>query len=242
MLRFVSLAETGWLVFLLIVWTAALFGGFVFGHESETHRTPTRNRMLSSLALTIAGWSWVFVVTGEPRPFAIAIALGMTFGFGGDLALSGWFGRSVMRGIALFALCQVCYIGGMVWLARWGGWDDAGVLRGSLFVWLLVGLVGWYIVVFRGQRATVLHWAALPYALLLAGTAGMATGLGMQDGRFVWLAVGAALFLLSDLVLAGELFAGYAFRSVGDVIWLTYGPGQMLIVYSIGAACGIASC
>ena len=52
----------------------------------------------------------------------------------------------------------------------------------------------------------------------------------------IWLAIGAGLFLFSDLVLAGELFADYKFKSVGDVVWLTYGPGQMLIVYSIGIA------
>lgn len=223
-----------WLIFLLIIWAVALFGGFIFGSESETHRTPTRNRMLSSFALVVAGWSWVGFIDGEIRPFAIAIALGMTFGFGGDLALSGWFGRSVLRGIALFAVCHICYIVGMVWLMQWAGLTNGGIA--PLAIWLLIGLVGWYVVVFRGQKPTVLHWAALPYALLLAGTAGVATTLAVQSASFLWLAIGAALFLFSDLVLAGELFAGYKFRSVGDVIWLTYGPGQMLIVYSVGSA------
>ena len=86
-----------------------------------------------------------------------------------------------------------------------------------------------------GIAPTVVHWIALPYALLLAGTAGVATGLALQDGRFVPLALGAALFLLSDLILAGEMFSGMRFRLIGDIIWLTYGPAQMLIVYSIGA-------
>jgi hypothetical protein len=98
--------------------------------------------------------------------------------------------------------------------------------------WLLVGLVGWYLVVFRGQEVTMLHWAALPYALLLASTAGFATGLALQSSHFVPLALGAALFLLSDLILAGELFSGLKFPLIGDVIWLTYGPGQALIVYA----------
>jgi hypothetical protein len=50
------------------------------------------------------------------------------------------------------------------------------------------------------------------------------------------LAIGAALFLLSDLILAGELFSGLKFPLIGDVIWLTYGPAQALIVYAAGAA------
>jgi hypothetical protein len=76
----------------------------------------------------------------------------------------------------------------------------------------------------------------LPYALLLASTAGLATGLALQSTYFVPLAIGAALFLLSDLILAGELFSGLQFPLIGDVIWLTYGPGQALIVYASGVA------
>jgi hypothetical protein len=57
-----------------------------------------------------------------------------------------------------------------------------------------------------------------------------------QPPVFLPLAVGAALFLLSDLILAAELFNGLHFPLIGDVVWLTYGPAQMLIVYSmIGA-------
>ncbi|MBI5669683.1 MAG: hypothetical protein HZC41_16925 [Chloroflexi bacterium] len=42
---------------------------------------------------------------------------------------------------------------------------------------------------------------------------------------------------MSDLILAGELFSGINFPLIGDVMWLTYGPAQMLIVYSmIGGA------
>ena len=58
----------------------------------------------------------------------------------------------------------------------------------------------------------------------------------MQSELFVLLAVGAALFLLSDLILAGGLFSDLKFPLIDDVVWLTYGPGQMLIVYSVGAA------
>ena len=47
-------------------------------------------------------------------------------------------------------------------------------------------------------------------------------------------ALGAALFLLSDLLLAAQLFNGVKFRLIGDVVWMLYGPAQMLIVYSIG--------
>jgi hypothetical protein len=103
-------------------------------------------------------------------------------------------------------------------------------------IWWAIGFVGWYFAVFRGQEATALHWAALPYALLLASTAGMATSLAVQDRAYVPFAIGGALFLVSDLILAAELFNDAEFRFIGDVIWFTYGVGQMLIVMTAGAA------
>ena len=73
----------------------------------------------------------------------------------------------------------------------------------------------------------------MPYALLLATTAGLALGLALQQAAFFPLALGAFLFLFSDLILAGALFGGREWPLHHDIVWLTYGPGQMLIVYSI---------
>jgi hypothetical protein len=98
-------------------------------------------------------------------------------------------------------------------------------------------MIGWFLAVYRGQsKRSVLHYVALPYALLLASSAGLATGLALNISLFIPLAIGCALFLLSDLILAAQLFAGLTFPLIGDVVWLTYGPAQLLIVYSIGAA------
>ena len=121
-------------------------------------------------------------------------------------------------------------------LATVYGFDAAGPRWGAEAAWLLAGLIAWYLVVYRGGEPSALHFAALPYALLLASTAGFATGLALQSPAFVPLALGAALFLLSDLILASEVFNGRSFPLIGDVIWLTYGPAQALIVYSVNAA------
>jgi hypothetical protein len=64
----------------------------------------------------------------------------------------------------------------------------------------------------------------------------MATSLAVQDRAYVPFAIGGALFLVSDLILAAELFNDAEFRFIGDVIWFTYGVGQMLIVMTAGAA------
>ena len=164
----------------------------------------------------------------------------MTLGFVGDLFMAKLLPLRpyVLGGIASFGLGHVAYIGGISFLTRLAALDSPTPRWAALLVWLCVGLIAWYVVIFRGQKHTPLHWAALPYALLLSGTAGVATGLALQQAAFVPLAVGAALFLLSDLILAAQLFNGASFPLIQDVVWLTYGPAQALIVYSISAALG----
>ena len=228
------------LIGLWVLWALFLFGGFLFGSGQRSHRMPTWTRMASSITLVVAGWSWVWVYgNGENgRYFAILIALGMTLGLAGDLILAGLFpsGRNVIGGIVAFGIGHIFYIIGIVQLTNKLGRSNHQFNWGASLIWWIIALVGWYFVVFRGQQPSTLHWAALPYALLLASTAGVATGLSGISPSFIPLAIGAGLFLFSDLILAAELFNGLDFRSIGDVIWLTYGPGQMLIVYAAGTA------
>lgn len=233
-------SQRRWLTGLLIAWAVLLFGGFLLGSGADvTQRMPAWTRMGSSLALVTVAWSWfAFSRRGPTGRFALLLAVGMTCGFVGDLVLAGLLlgGENVLAGIAAFGLGHVCYIVAAVGWSNRAGLDDRKIRWFSLVVWWAIGLGGWYFVVFRGQEPTVLHWAALPYALLLASTAGMATALAVQDRAFAPFAIGGALFLVSDLILAAELFNDAEFRLIGDVIWFTYGVGQMLIVMAAGAA------
>jgi hypothetical protein len=222
-----------WLIGLLVLWAVFLFGGFILG--TGERRMPTWARLVSSAVLVLAAWSW-FVINGDT--FSLLLALGMTLGFVGDLWLAGVLpgGRSVIGGIVAFGIGHSFYISAILHFGSQNGLNAPIPRWGALAAWLLVGLAGWYLVVFRHQEVTALHWAALPYTLLLASTAGLATGLAWQSTHFIPLAIGTALFLFSDLILAGELFRGLQFPLIGDVIWLTYGPGQALIVYASGVA------
>ena len=235
-------AQCIWLIVLLILWAILLFGGFVLGtSEEQGRRIPRWMRLSSSAVLVAAGWSWyLFTREGVVGVYALLIALGMTFGFVGDLFIAGVLVKSgdKIGGIAGFAVGHVSYIAGIFWLL---GFAPGGPVLGALLLWWLIALVGWYFVVFRGAAVTRMHWLVLPYALLLATTAGAATGLAMQEAAFWPLVLGAALFLLSDTILGGEWFNDLQLPNIHDVIWLTYGPGQMLIVYSIGIAYSIAS-
>jgi len=232
-----------WLIALLVLWAVLLFGGFAFGSAGEaSRRMPTWTRMASSATLVTAAFSWYAFGRGTGAGgYALLVAIGMTFGFLGDLALAGLLpgGRNVIGGITAFGIGHILYITAFLRFAGQARFDDPRRWV-ALAIWLLIGLVGWYVIVYRGAAATgegvtIIHWIALPYALLLATTAGLATGLALADGRFIPLAIGAALFLVSDLILAGDMFSGLSFPLIGDVIWLTYGPAQMLIVFSIGS-------
>ncbi|MCA9911155.1 MAG: lysoplasmalogenase [Anaerolineae bacterium] len=228
-------------ILLLGLWAVLLFGGFIFGKlDSErVHRTPTPARIGSSLALVVLAW-WFYASqqAGALATYSLLIAVGMTLGFIGDLFMAGLIRieNHVMGGIAAFGLGHVAYIAALIWAGDQLGYDAFAPRVGAWAAWLGVGVVGWYVVVYsRAPVRSPIHLAALPYALLLASTAGFATGLALQQAAFIPLALGAALFLISDLILAAQLFAGLHFTSIGDMIWLTYGPAQMLIVTSVAA-------
>ncbi len=228
-----------WPGVLFVAWAVLLFGGLLGKPQAgRAGRMPRWMRMASSATLVVAGWSgWLIARDTPAATSALLIAVGMTFGFLGDLFMARLLPVKghVLWGMATFGLGHLAYIaaatifGNQLNLAagvRWVAWG----------VWLLIAVIGWYRMILRGQRFTALRWAALPYALLLASTAGVATGLAVQEPRLWPMCLGAALFLFSDLILAAQLFNHLVFRRIDDVVWLTYGPGQMLIVASIWAA------
>ncbi|GIV96702.1 MAG: hypothetical protein KatS3mg057_1359 [Herpetosiphonaceae bacterium] len=241
-----SSAQRLWLLTLLLLWGLLLFGGFLFGRPNgeRSRRMPAWTRLGSSLVLVVAAWSWYWLARdGMASSFALLIAAGMSLGFVGDLFMAQLIPvtQPVLGGISAFGLGHIAYIAAILVFAGELEGTSSSVWLAAWAAWLLVGAAGWYVVVLRGRRPSLLHWAALPYSLLLASTAGAATGLALQSPAFVTLAVGAGLFLLSDLILATRLFNNVRFPLIDDIVWLTYGPGQMLIVFAVNAALGVQS-
>jgi hypothetical protein len=232
-----------------ILWAAILLGGTVL---SEIGRGTTiallKDQILliahlgSSVLLAAAAWIWFLEFSRSPAATTVALlAVGMTLGVIGDFFNGGVLQDliklpdPVLGGIAAFALGHIAYITSCVKVARNRGYHDRGKRLGAIAFWQAFGIVGWFFVVYRGTNsgASLLVWPALPYSLLLAGTAGVATYLALEDRRFSLLAAGATLFLISDLILAFRMFHG-DFAMAGHAVWLAYGPAQMMIVYSIG--------
>lgn len=233
-------ARTG-LQLLMVLWAGSLFGSFLFEGEVATW-----GRMTSSAALVAAGWTWFLVLRDAGlssqaltagRRYVFGIAMGMTLGFVGDLCNAEIIPlpNQTMGGIAAFGTGHVFYIMACLGIGRFLKLDRPGVKYGALAFCLALGAIGWVVVTITLEKWNIVHWAALPYAMLLAGTMGCALGLALQDKAFTMLTLGATLFFLSDLVLAFRLFHG-SFWMAGFFVWILYGPGQMLIVYSTGLA------
>jgi hypothetical protein len=244
---FFTPVELFWLWLLLAGWAALLFGGFAFGKPDAANcrRMPRWTRMASSAVLVVAGWStYAFSLRTQDAPFVLAIALGMTLGFVGDLFMAEVLpaGKNrILPGMLAFGLGHVAYIVGMLWFGGHNGLTTPGPRWGAWLAWLLLGTVAWYLVVYRpAAQVSPMHWAALPYTLLLSSTAGLACGLALQMPGLFPIAAGAILFLTSDLILATRVFNGNDFNLIEDAIWLTYGPGQMLIVYGATRALALA--
>lgn len=225
---------------LLILWAGLLFGGFLMGSGSD-RRMPRVTRLASSFCLVLLAWSFALVApAGASGNFAWLIAVGMTLGFIGDLFMARVFpfDAHILAGMGSFALGHIAYIAAGVYLGNAIGLNAPAPRFLALAAWLLIGAAGWYLVIYRSRKPAVMEWAALPYALLLSSTVGIATGLALQEPAFLPFALGAALFLFSDLLIAAHLFAGRKTRGINidDLIWLTYGPGQMLIVHALPIA------
>jgi hypothetical protein len=231
--------EMWWLLALLFIWGTLLVGGFIFGkeHADNTRRMSTVTRIASSLTLVVGAWSWLIIVQNtELSQLATFIAIGMTFGFFGDVFMAQLIIRNdnyILCGIGAFGVGHIAYIIGLINYGGIHNLDHTGQRWGALIVWLTIATIAWQVVVWRKSERSILHIAALLYSLLLAATTGFATGLALQSSEFILMAMGAVLFLLSDLILAAQLFNNFHFRLISDIVWLTYGPGQMMIVFAL---------
>lgn len=225
------------------VWAVMLIGGLAADHFGSALGSQF-GRLGSSVVLVVAGWMWFGICRGTAAGrYTLLIAVGMTLGAIGDFFMAGRLQALItlpnpaLGGMAAFGLGHIIYITGCFVARRRAQLNSASAMWGSIIAWQIISAIGWYLVVFLSTKEStqLLIWPALPYSQLLAGTAGVATGLAVQNRKFALLAVGAALFLISDLILAWGMFRDpFPFRTLA--VWGPYGGGQMMIVYAIVTA------
>lgn len=223
------------ITFLWYLWLLLLGGSLLIDaqliHDSASIKTWLR--LSSSLVLVLAALVTARQAASPWKWIAWLCAVGMLFGFLGDAAMANQLRilpDRVLSGMLCFAIGHLAYIGAVELTRRRLKLAFSRSWLSAVLVWQVIGIAIWYGVVFLSDSKPVLHYPALGYCLLLALTAGMACGLSLQSRPTWWIALGAALFLASDAILAWQLFRGGS-SLIGFLVWATYGPGQMLIVF-----------
>jgi len=170
----------------------------------------TLTKTLSVLTLALAAPAF-----GAPA----AIALGLALGAAGDFFLSRPGERSFLAGMAAFAAGHLAYASGFL---------GAGATLpgpGVLVPLLALGLSTEF---WLAPHTGGLRWPVRGYVVVILVMA--AAAFGLPRGAVT---LGAALFILSDLILAIELFRFGPERPAlwrARVLWAAYWGGQLLIL------------
>ncbi|MGQ9683523.1 MAG: lysoplasmalogenase family protein [Anaerolineae bacterium] len=220
---------------------ALLLGGLLFGRPDALGygRLPLPLRMGLSVTLVAAALIQAGLAKDYPwSESARLVAGGMVLGLLGDLIMAGLIRvpDRLVFGMAAFGLGHLAYMAALLVLLLGRSWWDGVTGLGLLLLVAALAVVLWAALVRKPRGDRFLNGAALGYSLLLAGVNALALNLALHSAAFIPLAVGAALFLASDLVLGRWAIRGLPFRGVNDVVWVTYNLGQLLIVFSIAAA------
>ncbi len=148
----------------------------------------------------------------------------------GDWLLSREDARSFLAGVGAFALGHVAYITLFLGHVR----ADVGLIFAVPQLYLVFGMIALASVMALVllPRAGDLRVAVLAYIPIIVGMGIAALGLPMPG-----LLVGAFLFVLSDTVLAFEMFVlaknAAARRFTPFVVWLTYWGAQAFLFLSL---------
>lgn len=164
------------------------------------------------------------LVSGAPRLLLAALALGWV----GDLLLLSDADPAFLAGMASFAGGHVCYL---VLFARYGRRDTPPARTPALRVAYAAALTVTVALLWPGLPAD-LRAPVAGYSLLLTAMAFRARRLGPLA------AVGGALFLLSDTLIATGVADWPQLPAPDFWIMLTYAAAQALLVRGVLAAAG----
>jgi uncharacterized membrane protein YhhN len=220
----------------LFALAATVLLGLALGRPDarRRNRIPLPLRMLSSALVLAAALLLWKDAPSRSKHRARLVAEGMGCGLLGDLVMAKVIPlpRHVIWGMLAFGTGHILYIRAFLERSR------QAAMAGHPYVALgtawTIALAGWWALVRNPEVDKTLNYGSLVYALLLASMSGQAASLAAQDRRYLPAALGGALFMASDLLLASELFRKTHFPGIGDVIWMTYIVGQALIVGTLG--------
>lgn len=200
---------------------------------------PLPVRLGESAVLVVCAFAWALGTRGWPLGgYPWLLLGGMTLGHLGDWNIGRMLGLSqpVVLGMMIFGAGHILYMIGYSRLASALALHDRRAVATGIAIYLVVATLMWWLLVQNPEKGPVMNLGALGYGLLLGAMGGWAAGLAAQDCRFLGLAVGGVLFMVSDVILGAEALRGIQWDLQGETIWITYIVGQTLIVFSPGRA------
>jgi uncharacterized membrane protein YhhN len=210
-----------WALVALSAGAAVTYGAFFLNRPPSLLRAGVKTLFMGALTAAFA--------TTPVHPILL-IALGAAAA--GDFFLAFDKKWTLPLGILSFLIAQLAYF--LIFFALWIFSGDNAPLwpRYAAMVLIVATAIGFLL-----WMAPKLRWMALgvvPYAIAIAAMACMAMWLPWAG----WPAmVGVISFLVSDFVLAAELFRlapdSPARRITAPVVWWTYAAAQLLIVTGI---------
>jgi uncharacterized membrane protein YhhN len=167
--------------------------------------------------------AWFLTATPRSR-FRTLVAVGLAWSWLGDLGLmpsgEAWF----LAGLGAFLIAQVTY-----GVAFWPSRADSVLARPLLALPYLAVLVG--LMVLLWDHLGDLRRPVTVYAVVIVAMAVLATGVNRP------VAVGAALFVVSDALIALDSVAGLVrLPAHGYWVMLTYLAAQLLIAVGVASA------
>jgi len=219
-------------------WLVLLLASFLAGHTRDWWWNDAKLdlRMISCLLLVVAAWAAWWILRRTPAATAmLLVSIGMTLGFYGDSHVGDrlwWppFPSKIVGGIVFYGLGHLAYVGACLAIRRMESLKGGRRWWMPILVWQVVALFAWAAVALTSNEEVSLRVPTLLYTLLVAATPGFTTALAAQRPSYRWMAIGGAMFLASDILLAWQVFHR-AFPGIDELTWICYGGGEMLIVY-----------
>jgi len=212
-----------------IVACAVLLGAEYAG----ARRGGGRAARVRAIAKAVA--SAAFVARGMPAlgagPYETAVVVGLVLGALGDLALLGSSKRAFLAGLALFLGGHLAYVVGFATLEAPQYWLIFAGPFAAIAIIAAVLVLGWLWPHTGNLRWPVLAYVIAIVAMVIGAFAVRSTG-ALPSPQRTYVAIGAALFFVSDLAVARERFVA---RDVRNRLWglPAYYAAQLLIASSI---------
>ncbi len=232
---------------LLAVFALSNAAAIAFGSTSPDRTRRAIPWLQRSTSLQLAIMAWLFWLLGARSTalnlFSLLIAVGMSVSFVADLIMAEVIRlpNRVMGGIVVFGVAHLAYIAAYAAGGRALSVLTPTVWAACVAVLLILGVLLWGRFVNNPSALPLLNRGALGYTLLITVMVATALAVSIGDARLGLLAVGAVLFLMSDLILGNHIFRQHNWPYVGEAVWLTYIAGQAGIVWSNYFALAILS-